>query len=131
VNLELLRDLSVPNDTKILLLVIDGLGGLPNESGRSELEQAAIPKLDRLAQESLCGLTVPWDTASPPAAARAPRLCRPGGFTVGCGVLEALASTSTCSCPMSPRAATSAPSTARPHHDRRAYRIPTAQSAQL
>ena len=58
-NLDLLRELSVPNETKILLLVIDGLGGLPNSSGRSELEQAHIPQLDRLAQESLCGLTVP------------------------------------------------------------------------
>src|SRR4029077_15726422 len=58
-DLDLLRELSVTNDTKILLVVIDGLGGLPNESGRSELEQANIPHLDRLAIESLCGMTVP------------------------------------------------------------------------
>ena len=36
--------------TKILMLVIDGLGGLPHpESGRSELETANLPNLDRLA----------------------------------------------------------------------------------
>ena len=51
-DMELLRELSIPNDTKILLLVIDGLGGLPNDSGPLELEQANIPHLDRLAQES-------------------------------------------------------------------------------
>ncbi len=46
--LDLLRELSVPGSSKILLLVIDGLGGLPNATGRSELEQANIPQLDRL-----------------------------------------------------------------------------------
>jgi 2,3-bisphosphoglycerate-independent phosphoglycerate mutase len=93
VNLDLLRELAVPNDTKILLLVIDGLGGLPNESGRSELEQAHVPRLDRLAQESMCGLTVPVAPGVTPGSG-------PGHlglfgydpleYRVGRGVLEAL-----------------------------------------
>ncbi|MEK7682027.1 MAG: phosphoglycerate mutase, partial [Chloroflexota bacterium] len=42
------------------MLVADGLGGLPHpETGKSELETARIPNLDRLAQRSACGLTVP------------------------------------------------------------------------
>jgi len=93
VNLELLRELSVTNDSKILLLVIDGLGGLPNESGRSELEQANIPQLDRLAQESLCGLTVPVGYGVTPGSGPGHLALfgyDPERYTVGRGVLEAL-----------------------------------------
>ena len=92
-NLELLRELSVPNDTKILLLVIDGLGGLPNSSGRSELEQANIPQLNRLAQESLCGLTMPVGYGVTPGSGPGHLALfgyDPERFTVGRGVLEAL-----------------------------------------
>jgi 2,3-bisphosphoglycerate-independent phosphoglycerate mutase len=93
VNLELLRELSVPSDTKILLLVIDGLGGLPNASGRSELEQANIPQLDRLARESLCGLTLPVAYGVTPGSGPGHLALfgyDPERFTVGRGVLEAL-----------------------------------------
>ena len=48
------------SDTKILLLVIDGLGGLANPStGKSELETANLPNLDNLAATSSCGLISP------------------------------------------------------------------------
>jgi 2,3-bisphosphoglycerate-independent phosphoglycerate mutase len=93
VNLELLRELSVPNDTKILLLVIDGLGGLPNESGRSELEQANIPHLDRLAQESLSGLTLPVGYGVTPGSGPGHLALfgyDPLEYRVGRGALEAL-----------------------------------------
>jgi 2,3-bisphosphoglycerate-independent phosphoglycerate mutase len=93
VNLELLRELSIPNDTKILLLVIDGLGGLPNESGRSELEQAHIPRLDRLAQESMCGMTVPVAPGVTPGSGPGHLALfgyDPIQYQVGRGVLEAL-----------------------------------------
>jgi 2,3-bisphosphoglycerate-independent phosphoglycerate mutase len=93
VNLELLRELAVPNDTKILLLVIDGLGGLPNESGRSELEQANIQYLDRLATESICGLTMPVDYGVTPGSGPGHLALfgyDPQQYTVGRGVLEAL-----------------------------------------
>lgn len=92
-NLDLLRALSVPNDTKILLLVIDGLGGLPNATGRSELEQADIPQLDRLAQESLCGLTVPVGYGVTPGSGPGHLALfgyDPEQYQVGRGVLEAL-----------------------------------------
>jgi len=55
--LELLRELSEPNDTKIVLLVLDGIGGLPLQpGGKTELETARTPNLDALARESSCGL---------------------------------------------------------------------------
>ncbi len=92
-NLELLSELSITNDTKILLLVIDGLGGLPNESGRSELEQAHVAALDRLQRESLCGLTVPVDYGVTPGSGPGHLALfgyDPMQYTVGRGVLEAL-----------------------------------------
>ena len=50
--LDLIRQLAIPNDTKIVLAVIDGLGGLPRpETGSSELEAADTPHLERLAAE--------------------------------------------------------------------------------
>ncbi len=92
-NLNLLRELSIPNETKILLLVIDGLGGLPNESGRSELEQAHVPRLDRLAQESMCGLTIPVAPGVTPGSGPGHLGLfgyDPQEYSVGRGVLEAL-----------------------------------------
>ncbi|HET6614942.1 MAG TPA: 2,3-bisphosphoglycerate-independent phosphoglycerate mutase [Dehalococcoidia bacterium] len=92
-DLELLRELAVPNDTKILLLVIDGLGGLPNETGRSELESAHVPHLDRLAQESMCGLTIPVAPGVTPGSGPGHLALfgfDPLKYTVGRGVLEAL-----------------------------------------
>jgi len=56
-DLELVRQLSISSSSKIVMLVSDGLGGLPRESdGRSELEVASIPNLDALAGRSLCGV---------------------------------------------------------------------------
>src|SRR5207245_2635648 len=49
--------LVVPNTTKIVLVSLDGLGGLPRpETGRSELETAHLPNLSQLATEAACGL---------------------------------------------------------------------------
>lgn len=57
---ELVRDLAEKNTTKIVLLVADGLGGLPLEpGGRTELETAATPNLDRLAARGTSGSSVP------------------------------------------------------------------------
>jgi len=55
--LDLIRSLAVDNTTKIVLLSLDGLGGLPRpETGRSELETARLPHLSALAAASACGL---------------------------------------------------------------------------
>ena len=60
IDLPLLRDSLVSTDSKIIMLVVDGLGGLPHPgSGKSELDTANLPNIDKLAQESTLGLTVP------------------------------------------------------------------------
>lgn len=55
-----LNDICRSTPSKIVLLVADGLGGLAHpETGKSELETANLPNLDALARESACGLTTP------------------------------------------------------------------------
>jgi len=55
-----LQELIVPAKTRIILLIMDGLGGLPLEpSGKTELETACTPNLDALAGKSVLGLTQP------------------------------------------------------------------------
>ncbi len=57
---DLIRELKEPGDSKIVLLVADGLGGLPMEpGGKTELESARTPNLDALAREGTCGLSIP------------------------------------------------------------------------
>src|ERR1700736_4321187 len=57
---ELIRELREANDSKIVLLVADGLGGLPMEpGGKTELESARTPNLDRCARDGVCGLSIP------------------------------------------------------------------------
>lgn len=57
---DLLRDLQEENGTRIVLVVADGLGGLPREpGGRTELETATTPNLDRLAERGVSGLLTP------------------------------------------------------------------------
>src|SRR5207302_6733700 len=57
---QLLRELSEPSDSKIVLLVADGLGGLPLEAGgKTELESARTPNLDGLALDGVCGMSIP------------------------------------------------------------------------
>ena len=47
-------------DTKIVLMVMDGLGGLPIEAGgKTELEFASTPNMDRMAAEGTLGQTIP------------------------------------------------------------------------
>jgi 2,3-bisphosphoglycerate-independent phosphoglycerate mutase len=57
---DLIRELREPAQTKIVLLVADGLGGLPMDaSGRTELESARTPNLDAVTREGVCGLSIP------------------------------------------------------------------------
>lgn len=56
----LTRDLHVKNDTKIVMYVADGLGGLPQEpGGLTELETANTPNLDALVKRGVCGGSIP------------------------------------------------------------------------
>ncbi|MFO8143136.1 MAG: 2,3-bisphosphoglycerate-independent phosphoglycerate mutase [Dehalococcoidales bacterium] len=56
-DLKLIKSLSQPTSSKIVLLVMDGLGGLPDpETGKTELETASTPNLDGLARKGTTGL---------------------------------------------------------------------------
>ena len=60
IDLEQVQDCYISTTSKMVLLVVDGLGGLAHpETKLSELETANIPNLDAMAQESACGLTTP------------------------------------------------------------------------
>jgi 2,3-bisphosphoglycerate-independent phosphoglycerate mutase len=53
-------DIVDPNGGRIVLIVMDGLGGLPHpDTGRTELETARTPNLDRIAQRAALGLHMP------------------------------------------------------------------------
>ncbi|MFN9548914.1 MAG: phosphoglycerate mutase, partial [Pirellulaceae bacterium] len=57
---DLTRDLQLSGDSKIVLLVADGLGGLPmHPGGKTELESAQTPNLDRLASLGVQGASIP------------------------------------------------------------------------
>ncbi|MGA1796721.1 MAG: 2,3-bisphosphoglycerate-independent phosphoglycerate mutase [bacterium] len=60
VGLDILKELSQKSNSKIVLLVIDGLGGLPRmPDGLTELETAACPNLDSLAAKAITGMAYP------------------------------------------------------------------------
>src|SRR2546422_7588595 len=91
--LELARELAQEADTKIVLFVMDGLGGLPHhETGRTELETAYTPHLDMLARESACGFTVPVGVGITPGSGPGHLALfgyDPLKFNIGRGALEA------------------------------------------
>ena len=93
-NLELIKEIARPSPTKIVLLVIDGLGGLPNpETGKTELETASIPNLDNLATKGICGLADPVAPGITPGSAPGHLAVfgyDPVSCNIGRGVLEAI-----------------------------------------
>ncbi len=91
-NQELLKPLIEPNTTKLVLIVLDGVGGLP-VSGTSELEKADSPNLSLLAKGSACGLQVPVAYGITPGSGPGHLGIfgyNPLEWEIGRGVLEAL-----------------------------------------
>lgn len=89
---EILKEVTVKTPSKIVLLVIDGVGGIPVE-GRTELETAHRPNLDRLASEGICGLTDPVYPGITPGSGPGHLALfgyDPLRYEIGRGVLEAL-----------------------------------------
>src|SRR5215475_3660628 len=92
--LDVIAPLVVPNTTKIVLVSLDGLGGLPRpETGRSELETASLPNLSQLAADAACGLirhVAPGITPGSGPGHLGLFGYDPLQYQVGRGVLEAL-----------------------------------------
>lgn len=88
----LIKPLVQKNAARIILVVLDGIGGLP-VNGRTELEAADTPNLDALASSSACGLHLPVAYGITPGSG-------PGHlgifgydpleYQIGRGILEAL-----------------------------------------
>jgi 2,3-bisphosphoglycerate-independent phosphoglycerate mutase len=94
ISLDDLKALARPAKTKVVLLVMDGIGGLPRAfDGKTELEAAQTPNLDRLAAQGTLGLADPIAPGVTPGSG-------PGHlglfgydplqFRIGRGVLEAV-----------------------------------------
>ncbi len=68
-DLQLMKSLTQEADTKIILLVMDGLGGLPRDlGGPTELEFANTPNMDKLAREGSLGLMNTVDVGVTPGS---------------------------------------------------------------
>jgi len=93
-SLELIKEITRPSSTKIVLLVIDGLGGLPNpKTNKTELEIAKTPNLDKLVAKGICGLIEPVSPGITPGSAPGHLALfgyDPIRFNIGRGVLEAI-----------------------------------------
>jgi 2,3-bisphosphoglycerate-independent phosphoglycerate mutase len=93
-DLELLKRLLIPHvETKIVFLIIDGVGGLPRAvGGPTELEAAHTPNLDTLAMEGVCGLHDPIAPGITPGSGPSHLAVfgyDPFRYLIGRGVLEA------------------------------------------
>lgn len=94
IGFERMKRISRPSQSKIVFLVMDGVGGLPHpESGRTELETARKPNLDRIARDSLCGLIDPVGPGITPGSAPGHLALfgyDPVEYDIGRGIVEAL-----------------------------------------
>jgi len=90
---EFIDSLVVKNSTKIIFLIMDGLGGLPmGERDQTELEAAKTPNMDALASKSVCGLLDPVGYGVTPGSGPAHFALfgyNPIKNNIGRGILEA------------------------------------------
>jgi len=91
--MKLIQQLAMKTDSKIILLVADGLGGISTVDRPSELEAAKTPHLDRAAAESITGLLDPVRPGITPGSGPGHLALfgyDPLEFDIGRGILSAL-----------------------------------------
>lgn len=89
--LEFISDLAVSNKSKVVLVVMDGLGDIPGPDGKTALEAAQIPNLNRLASLGVCGFHDPVAPGITPGSGPAHIGLfgyDPLRYTIGRGVLD-------------------------------------------
>jgi len=90
--MELIQQLKQQSNEQVVLLVLDGLGGL-QKNGRTELEEARTPHMDALAHGSESGLTTPIAPGITPGSGPGHLSLfgyDPLTFVIGRGILSAL-----------------------------------------
>ena len=94
IGFEHMKKISRTSPSKIVLLILDGVGGLPHpETGKTELESARKPNLNRMAKDSLCGLIDPVGPGITPGSTPGHLAVfgyDPVKYNIGRGVVEAL-----------------------------------------
>jgi len=90
----LLKELKIGGTGKIVLVLLDGVGGLPMvKGGATELEAAHTPNLDALAAEGICGLHIPIAPGITPGSGPSHLAVfgyDPRKYGIGRGVLESV-----------------------------------------
>jgi len=89
----LLTSLLIPASSKIVFLILDGVGGIQvEEKGGTELQVARAPNLDHLAEVSSCGLMEPVSPGITPGSGPSHFALfgyDPFQYNIGRGILEA------------------------------------------
>jgi 2,3-bisphosphoglycerate-independent phosphoglycerate mutase len=89
---EVLQSLAVQTESKLVMVVIDGIGGLPIR-GKTELEAAKTPNLNRFTPKAICGLIDPVSYGITPGSGPSHLALfgyDPFRYEIGRGVMEAL-----------------------------------------
>ncbi|MCX7612799.1 MAG: 2,3-bisphosphoglycerate-independent phosphoglycerate mutase [Caldimicrobium sp.] len=91
--MELRKLLKKESSSKILFIVLDGVGDLPFKDGKTPIEYARTPNLDDLAKISATGAHIPVDYGITPGSGPGHLGIfgyEPTKFEIGRGILEAL-----------------------------------------